>query len=187
MRWLVFLVAGCLVPLSASGCSGTYPARDPVGETFPVVVGQSLEQARVELPSDLLGAPAVLLIGYQQQAQFDLDRWLMGLLQAGVRGQVIEVPTIPALVPTLLSGWIDEGMRGGIPEEDWGAVVTLYGAAAEPVAALTGTERGQVARIVILDAEGRILWFDDNGYSARRALEAATVLQELEAPAQATR
>lgn len=70
-------------------------------------------------------------------------------------------------------------MRSGIPREDWGAVITLYGETARPVAQLTGTERGRLARIVVLDPAGRIVWFDDQGYSARKAMEVAEVVAGL--------
>ncbi|MFG0260526.1 MAG: hypothetical protein ACF8LK_09270 [Phycisphaerales bacterium JB041] len=165
--------------LAANGCSSTIANRDPTGERFPAVVGQSLERERTELPAALSGRPAVLLVGYKQGTQFDLDRWLMGLMQAGVEAELVEVPTIPGLVPTLASGWIDDGMRSGIPREDWGSVVTLYGGAARPVAELTGTENGRRSRVMVLDAEGTVVWFDDEGYSARKALEVAQLVSTL--------
>jgi hypothetical protein len=104
---------------------------------------------------------------------------VLGLLQAELSAPLVEVPTIPGLVPTVISGWIEDGMRSGIPEEDWGAVVTLYGSAAKPVTELTGTENGRNARVIVLDAEGRIAWFDDTGFSARKALEGAGLVAEL--------
>ncbi|MFG0243580.1 MAG: hypothetical protein ACF8R9_12410 [Phycisphaerales bacterium JB054] len=165
--------------LGANGCSCTIPSRDPTGERIPAVVGQSLEKERTEMPAAFAGRPAVLLVGYKQGTQFDLDRWLMGLTQAGVDAQLVEVPTIPGLVPTLASGWIDDGMRSGIPREDWGSVVTLYGSAAKPVAELTGNENGRRSRVIVLDAEGTIVWFDDEGYSARKALEVAELVAAL--------
>ena len=163
-----------------NGCSSSIPNRNPVGEAFPSVEGKSLEKAATRLPEDLAGKPAVLLIGYKQKTQFDIDRWLMGLLQAGVGTEVdvqlLEIPTIPGLLPTMASGWIDNGMRSGIPEEDWGAVVTLYGDAAEPVARMTGTENGRLARIVVLDPEGRVVWFDDAGYGVKKAMAVAELV-----------
>lgn len=165
--------------LMLSGCSKSLPNRDPSGEMFPNIEGESLEGERVELPSALKGEPAILLIGYEQKAQFDIDRWLLGLIQAEADARILELPTIPGLTPTLASGWIDDGMRSGIPREDWGVVVTLYGAAAKPVAALTGTENGQVARIVILDSSGTVIWFDDTGYAPRKALAVASLITEL--------
>ena len=126
--------------------------------------------------------PAVLLIGYLQEAQFDIDRWLMGLIQAGTAVPILELPTIPGLAPTIASGWIDDGMRSGIPEEDWAVVVTLYGSAAKPVAELTGTEKGRLARVILLDASGKVAWFHDRGYSASKALELAGLAAALSGP-----
>lgn len=165
------------------GCASSFPNRNPTGESFPSVSGQSLEKEKVTLPDDLVGAPAVILVGYKQRAQFDIDRWLLGLLQAEVEARILEVPTIPGLVPTPVSKWIDDGMRSGIPVEDWGAVVTLYRSAAKPVAQATGTEKGQLTRVLVLDHEGTIVWFDDTGYSARKALEVATLIESLRAEA----
>ncbi|MHC4786745.1 MAG: hypothetical protein ACYTE6_12365 [Planctomycetota bacterium] len=163
---------GCMSPRSITN-------RNPIGEIFPTVSGQSLEQAPVTLPQDLAGAPAVLLVGYAQKTQFDIDRWLMGLLQAEVDARIVEVPAIPGLVPTIASKWIDDGMRAGIPREDWASVVTLYGGAAKPVAALTGTEFPQRTRVLVLDATGTIVWFDDEGYSARKAMEIGRLVSGL--------
>lgn len=170
-----------LVPaaLFSPSCASTLPSRNPTGELFPSVSGQSLEKESIEIPGEFAGAPAVLLVGYKQGAQFDIDRWVMGLLQAEVAGRLVELPTIPALVPTMISGWIDDGMRSGIPREEWSAVITLYGKAAKPVAALTGTEAGRRARVIVLDTEGKVAWFDDEGYSPRKALEVAELTRQL--------
>ncbi|MBL8756979.1 MAG: hypothetical protein JNK35_00955 [Phycisphaerae bacterium] len=143
------------------------------------MVGQSLEKIRTPLPDAVAGSPAILLVGYEQRTQFDIDRWMMGLIQAGATAPVVEVPTIPGLVPTMASGWIDDGMRAGIPKESWGSVVTLYGDSASPVAELTGTVRGQNTRVIVLDAHGMIVWFDDTGYSPAKALEVAKLVSTL--------
>lgn len=183
---VLFVVAagvGATAMLSLNGCSAGFPNRDPVGEAFPSVEGESLEKVATRLPEDLAGKPAVLLVGYRQKTQFDLDRWLMGLLQAGVGididAHLLEVPTIPGLLPTMASGWIDEGMRSGIPREDWASVVTLYGGSAEPVAEMTGTENGRLARVIVLDAAGRVVWFDDKGYSVRKAMAVADLVASM--------
>jgi hypothetical protein len=181
IRRAVLAVGVATIPVVAAvgGCAATLANRDPVGEAFPAVKGQSLEKERIEIPAAFAGGPAVLLIGYKQSAQFDIDRWLMGLMQADVNAQIVETPTIPGLVPTIASGWIDDGMRSGIPREDWGSVVTLYGREAKPVASLTGTKGGQRARILVLDKSGKIVWFDDEGYSARKATEVSHLVAGL--------
>lgn len=179
MKRLAFLL---ILGAALAACSEPIPNRDPVGEIFPSVSGESLAGESVDLPADLAGQPAILIVGYLQEAQFDIDRWLMGLIQAGVAVPILELPTIPDLVPTLASGWIDDGMRSGIPDEDWAVVVTLYGSAARPVAELTGTDNGRLARVILLDSGGRIAWFHDRGYSAARAIELSEAAEALGPP-----
>jgi hypothetical protein len=168
--WSVLALLLC-ASVVASGCASTVPNRDPVGERFPTVAGQSLEGEEVTLPGDYAGDPTLLLIGYKQRTQFDIDRWLLGLLQAETPVEFLEVPTVDGMLPGLYADSIDEGMRGGIPSEDWGGVVTLYGDAAEEVVEFTGNEEPISARVVLLDAQGRVIWFHDQGFSPRVMLE----------------
>jgi len=166
---LMFLVLGCGSPL---------PNRDPTGERFPSVRGTALSGDAVALPADLAGAPAVLLVGYVQNAQFDLDRWILGLLQAETPVRLLEVPTIDGLVPGMIANSIDSGMRRGIPEEDWGTVVTVYDDAAS-IVAFTGETRPQNGRILLLDADGVVRWFHDRGYSAGVLLQLDAAVRAL--------
>jgi hypothetical protein len=172
-------IVAIIAAFSFSSCSSTIPRRDPMGETFPAVQGESLEGKDVQLPQDLLGAPAVLLIGYRQNTQFDLDRWILGLMQAKTTVRIMEVPTIPGLVPGMIAGTIDDGMRSGIPFEDWAVVVTLYGDDASRVSKWTGTEDGLNGRIVLLNAAGEVVWFHDRGYSASHLLELDALVRQL--------
>ncbi|MBL8726471.1 MAG: hypothetical protein JNK49_20680 [Planctomycetes bacterium] len=160
--------------MAAASCRSTYPRRNPTGEAFPTVRGEALDGTAVVLPEVGRGAPLLLLVGYEQNTQFDLDRWLLGLSEAGVRVRAYEVPTLPGLLPGLASGWIDGGMRRGIPKEDWGGVVTVYGDA-KAIAQFTGNADGLPGRVILLDRNGVVAWFHDRGYSvgALRALLAA--------------
>ena len=161
-----------LALLASVACTTTAtPTPPPLGERFPSVRGEGLDGAARTIPDDLGGAPAILLVGYAQNAQFDADRWLFGLLQAQTPVQLIEVPTIPGLIPSLAGAWIDSGMRSGIPSEDWSTVVTVYGDGAAQVASFTGREQPRNMRVLLLDGDGRVRWFHDRGFSARELLE----------------
>jgi len=160
-------------------CASPHPNRVPLGEPFPETRGQSLALEQTTLPTAHRGTPALYLVGYVQDTQFDLDRWAVGLLQAGFPWPIVEVPTIPGLAVSIFGEQIDEGMRSGIPREDWSSVVTLYGRAAEPVAAFTGTEQPRNGRVLLLDADGRVQWFWDQGFSARRLLELSERARQL--------
>jgi hypothetical protein len=161
---------------SVSSCSTTVENRDPVGERLPTVTGESLEGEETTLP---LGEPTVLLVGYVQKAQFDADRWLIGLLQAPPPARVLEVPTIEGLFPRMIAGTIDDGMRSGIPSEDWQSVVTVYGSDAKRIVELTGNERGRNIRVLLLDSDGVVRWFHDRGFSAGKLLELNAAAAEL--------
>ena len=165
LRLSIAAVAALLLALAVlPSCSSTWPRRNPTGETFPTVAGKSLAGDAVTLPAVGAGAPLLLLIGYEQEAQFDLDRWLFGLDQAGWRVRTFEVPTLPGLFPRLLAGTIDGGMRRGIPAEDWASVVTVYGDASR-IAEFTGNEDGLTGRVLLLDRAGKVAWFHDRGFS----------------------
>ena len=182
---ITIAVGGVIASLTS--CTTPIPNRDPTGSTFPVVRGESLEGRTVELPSAVSGSPAILMVGYLQRTQFDLDRWTLGFGQAETRIRVVEVPAVVGWFPsTFLRGTIDDGMRAGIPSEDWGAVVTLYGADSERIQALTGNENGGNGRILLLDGRGEIRWFWDQGYSSKRLLELLEVARSLDAPASPT-
>lgn len=169
-RWIGGL-AGCLVAVQLTACRSPIANRDPVGEVFPAVAGESLAGTRTRLPEAVAGAPAVILVGYVQDAQFDADRWIYGLLQAELPVRILELPALPGIFPDLFSETIDSGMRSGIPSEDWALVVTLYDEDAERLVQFTGNTTPRNIRVLLLDAEGRVLWFHDRGFSASKLLE----------------
>tara|TARA_R110002072_G_scaffold1280_7_gene10357 strand:+ start:107 stop:706 length:600 start_codon:yes stop_codon:yes gene_type:complete len=168
--------------LSMLGCGSPIPNRDPVGERFPEVQGRDLEERDRTLPREHQGAPVLYLVGTVQETQFDIDRWLIGLLQLETPIRFVEVPTIPGLFPDLfLRGTIDAGMREGIPSEDWGGVVTLYADDAERVVAFTGTTIPRNARVLLLDEGGRVRWFHDRGFSPGVLLELDAAVRAVKA------
>jgi hypothetical protein len=146
-----------------------------MGEAFPSVKGTGLDGAEWQLPEDLTGDPAILFVGYKQNTQFDIDRWLVGLAMTNVSARVLEVPTIKGLVPGLIAGKIDSGMRGGIPRDLWEAVVTVYGDAPE-IVEFTGNEFPNNARVLLLDESGKVIYFHDEGFSPNELKELLALL-----------
>jgi hypothetical protein len=139
-------------------------AAAPVGRRFPVVAGTALSGENVRLPHDLLGAPALLLVAYRRGAQGDVDRWAALAHREAPGLKVLEVPVIPALMWRPLQGWIDRGMRGGVPQPQWSHVVTVY----EDGAALrdfVGDCGDPVAHATLLDAGGSVLALECDGFS----------------------
>lgn len=169
---LIHLSAVAAIGMLA-GCSTVPEKVDGAGvvdKPFPKVTGKGLDGKAWTLPDDLAGKPALLLIGYKQASQFDIDRWMLALGQLGTPVDVYEVPTIRGLMPGLFAKQIDDGMRRGIPEELWKAVITVYGDAGA-IEEFTGKANPMPARVVLLNKEGRVAWFHDRGFGPHLAQE----------------
>lgn len=145
-------------------CSTTYQNKNITGADFPSVTGESLEQNKVNIPEDFKGKPTLLLIGYKQNSQFDIDRWLIGLDMTQTNVDVYEIPTIQGLFPQMFSTTIDNGMRAGIPKQLWKGVITIY-EDGNKIQAFTGNTNPNNSRVVLLNKNGKIIYFYDQGFS----------------------
>lgn len=126
--------------------------------------GESLEGDVVVMPQDFAGQQTLLLFGYVQDSQFDIDRWLIGLDMTQTQVAVYEIPTIKGMLPRMFKTFIDGGMRKGIPKELWKGVVTVY-ADGDKLQQYTGNQNPNNARVMLLDANGKVLYFYDRGFS----------------------
>ncbi|TGE85500.1 hypothetical protein C7Y70_01975 [Pseudoalteromonas sp. KS88] len=168
------LVSILLIMLLA-GCSSQYPNQTPVGKQFPTVSGESLSKQDIVIPDDFNNEHSLLLIGYKQDSQFDIDRWLIGLDMSGVSIPTYELPTIQGMAPRMFSTLIDNGMRKGIPKELWAGVITIY-KDGDKVQAFTGNENPNNCRVVLINKAGKILYFYDRGFSVSALNQLKVVL-----------
>jgi hypothetical protein len=153
-----------LVSLFA-GCGSTRTNRNVVGETFPTVQGKTLDGHELSLPDAFKGKKVILVIGYEEKSQFDLDRWGVGFFTADLQlPPVYEIAAIPGLIPSLIDESIDSEMRGGLPQESWKEVLTVYGGDATTLSQWTGTQGARNCRVLLLDENGKVLWMHDRGY-----------------------
>jgi hypothetical protein len=147
-----------------SACTTHYPNKQITGKTFPSVTGQTLEKNPVKVPNDFNNLHTLLLVGYTQNSQFDIDRWLIALDETKTNIPTYELPTIQGLFPRMFSTVIDNGMRAGIPKPLWKGVITIY-KDGDSVQAFTGNERPNNARVILINQRGKILYFYDQGFS----------------------
>ena len=149
----------------SSACASTYKNKDIRGYLFPNVEGKTLNEKKMNLPGDLLGEYIIHLIGYKQNSQFDIDRWILALTDSGVQVKIFEIPTVVGMIPGMISSKINDGMRSGIPKELWVDVITVYGGDAKKIAQFTGNENGLNSRVILLDPKGKVIFFHDKGYA----------------------
>lgn len=172
-------VFGILVlALFLSGCANyEYPSQVSIGDKMVTATGESLEGQTVAIPQDFIGQNTLLLFGYKQDSQFDIDRWFIGLDMTQTKVAAYEIPTIQGMAPRMFSGFIDSGMRKGIPKELWKGVVTVY-ADGDKIQRFTGNLNPNNARVMLLDKQGVIVYFYDKGFSVEALNELRSRLTE---------
>jgi hypothetical protein len=171
MRIIIFIFFISL----ATGCSTQYANQTVTGKPFPSVTGQTLEEETVNIPGDFTKEFTLLLVGYKQNSQFDIDRWLIALDMTETKVDAYEIPTIQGLFPRMFSTVIDNGMRKGIPKQLWKGVITVY-EDGEKVQAFTGNENPNNTRVILLDKDGIVLYFYDEGFSVAALNELREIL-----------
>jgi hypothetical protein len=148
------VVSGCSIVADSCRYDQIMTAR------FPDVDGVSLSMVEHRLPGTLAGDVNLLLIAFRQWQQKDVDTWVptaTDLATAHPAFRAYELPVI-SRVYRPVSGFIDGGMRGGIPDPAVrDTTITLYLDRKRFLAAL-GID--SVAEIVpmLVTPEGRILW-----------------------------
>jgi hypothetical protein len=152
-----------------------YPSQVTIGDKMIEATGQSLEGNAVVIPQDFAGQETLLLFGYKQDSQFDIDRWLIGLDMTQTKVAAYEIPTIQGMLPRMFSGFIDSGMRKGIPKDLWKGVVTVY-EDGDKVQRFTGNLNPNNARVMLLDKQGNIVYFYDRGFSVEALNEVRSQL-----------
>jgi hypothetical protein len=150
-----------------------------VGRRFPSVTGTALTGAPVRFPEDLSGAPALLLCAYRRGTQADVDRWAAFATRELGGLAAYEVPIIPSRVWRPLQGWIDGGMRGGVPPGQWARVVTIYEDGAQ-ARAFIGDGGGRRTQVVLLDAVGVVAFHDAGGFTSDAAARLTAAAAALE-------
>ena len=155
-----------LTTFNLFGCLKTFANKNPIGEKFPSVKGQSLDKNIYKIPEDFFGEKVLFLIGFVQNTQFDIDRWTIGLDQKNIIVKTYELPSTQGLVPIIFKTRLNDSMRSGIPNEIWGGVITIY-KEGQKIQEFTGNENLNNTRVVLIDESGKVIFFHDRGFSVK--------------------
>lgn len=131
-----------------------------VGFRFPTIRGDNLEGRSMSLPDDLEGRARIVIVAFQRWHQNLVDTWVpvaRALEHEHPGLSTYEIPTLPRMNP-FSRFFIDNGMRGGIPDRNVRAhTVTLYTDKDRFRAGLgIGDERD--IHLFLLDETGRVVW-----------------------------
>jgi hypothetical protein len=131
--------------------------RDTLINTkFPSLKVQTLSKNKLELPSYTLGKPTAICLVFEQSAQVLVDTWANPILKKYSSSELnyYEIPMITSGYKWM-SGFIDNGMRSGIPKALHANIATYYGNLTTYKKDLLMTNKNS-CYIFLLDKEGII-------------------------------
>lgn len=111
------------------------------------------------LPDALDGKIAILLVAFRRSAQAMVDSWMESAQERYGDDPDIALLEVPMLGGgwRMISGFIDDGMRAGIPAAHHDLVATCYGDASRFRQEL-GIDDPSVAHVFLLRRDGGIVW-----------------------------
>ena len=132
----------------------------PDSATFPAVTGENLNRREVHLPSDFEGERNLVLIAFHRDQQKSVDTWSKfadSLLARDSTFRWYELPTLGRRY-TIVRGFIDGGMRGGIPDSAARErTITLY-IDKFPFRKSLGLGTEDSIYAVLVDRAGKVYW-----------------------------
>ncbi len=142
---------------------------------FPQVRGRNLEHQEFSLPDDLAGELRLVFIAFRQLQQIEVNSWVPQAEELAQRHSGLRYYELPTLATgyRLARGFIDGGMRAGIPDPATRQrTITLYLDKAAFRRALAIDSEDQIVTL-LMDAQGQELWRTEGEWTLEkgRALE----------------
>lgn len=129
-----------------------------IGNRFPVIPTETLDGRPLLLPDAIDGRVGLLVLAFRRSAQSIVDSWMANAMSRFGEHPgfaCFEVPMIGGAW-RMISGYIDSGMRAGVPPEHHHLVATYYGDASRYRSAL-GITDSSLAYAYLLDRSGMIV------------------------------
>ena len=145
-------------------------------QEFPTIEAETLSGKKILFPDITTGKYALILVAFKRQTQGEVDSWLDPFIEEFGDRESVTFYEIPMISKNWkwMSGWIDAGMRSGVPKNKHDHVATYYGPLTEYFDYFGVDDSGKVY-VFLLDPEGNIIWktsgrANENTFNELRAL-----------------
>lgn len=138
-------------------------------QKFPKIEVETLSGKELVLPDDAEGETVLIGVAFVREAQAMLDSWMQYFEELCQGQEFYELPIIESSFWKIFSGFVDGGMKSGIPEEKHDFVGTYYGKASQFKEEL-GIEDTDLGYVYLLDEEGYIK-FRGKGFADEKGKE----------------
>jgi hypothetical protein len=172
------------VLLTSCGAKVTGRPFDPASPSFPTTEGESLNRRKFTVPRDFDAPFNIVIVAFYQEQQPDCDTWLptaRDIAADHANVEYYELPTISGSW-TIAKGWIDGGMRSGIPAfAGRERTVTLF-TDTEKFRELAGIDGPKQIWVGIVDREGKVYWSTRGPATEDSKRELRSVVVDVAAP-----
>ena len=126
---------------------------------FPAIEAETLSGEKITFPDVTKGKYAFILIAFKRQTQGEVDSWLDPFIKEFGKHKSVTFYEIPMISKNWkwMSGWIDAGMRAGVPKSKHDHVATYYGPLSKYFSYFNVKDPGTVY-VFLLDKEGKIIY-----------------------------
>jgi ATP10 protein len=147
---------------------------------FPTFNAKTLFGREVTFPDVVKGKIGIIFVAFEQGAQEQINSWSEPFIKKYLDNDAVAYYEIPMLSGNykLLSGFIDGGMRGGVPESLHDKTATFYGNRDEFFSSQEITDKS-LAYLFILDESGNIVFRSEGTYSEAKNTLVLDVLKPL--------
>jgi hypothetical protein len=161
--WLLALASLAFI-LVYGACATAQKVTSPASQSaqymrFPTVEANTLSGRTVVFPQATAGKVALLFVAFEQGAQTQINSWFPVLIDEILQQKQIEYYEIPMISGNykLVSGFIDSGMRSGVPATLHDRTATFYGDRRAFFAAFKVQDLS-AARLFVLNALGEVVF-----------------------------
>ncbi len=135
--------------------------KNLTGIPFPEIKTISLAGDTVLIPNDTRGKPTLLCFAFVQNAQWLVDTWTLPVLEQYPSDEInyYEIPMLAGGYK-FVRGFIDGGMKRGVPSHLHRHVATYYGPMEKYKSELQMSDNKTIY-LFLLDAEGVIIHTDE--------------------------
>jgi hypothetical protein len=128
-----------------------------LGDRFPDIEVQTLEDKKLHLPADATGKWTLLATGFSMEAQNPINTWTEYVLTTHPEWNYFEVP-IGNEWYAMISKSIDNAMKREVPKTLHSKTATYYGAKCRDYKRLFGVVDESTCYVFLLDDDGKIIF-----------------------------
>jgi ATP10 protein len=150
-----------------------------IGTAFPEIKAQTLSKKDIVFPTDLAGKPTIICIAFEGSAQPLVDTWATPVL-AKYPNQEVNYCEIPMIASgyKFVRGFIDGGMRGGVPKNLHNNVATYYGSLSSYKTNLM-MDKKDSCYLFLLDKSGAIQYLSEGVSDADKLNKMYAVIEQI--------